>query len=214
MRRTRIKVCGMRDHLQVTQAINLGVDAIGMIFFQSSPRNISIEQAKNIRAVVPAFVSLVGVFVDHSAEEINTISTEVNLDIVQLHGDQDVDFANKVRRPYIKVIRVADKDSVEIEAKNHHNAQALLLDTFSVSEYGGTGHRIPNVYIPAPMPKYTILAGGINANNIDEVLQMRPYAVDVNSGVELSPGNKDISQLKRVIQKIRKFDLECRESEC
>lgn len=210
MQRTRVKVCGMRDPLQVKQLVDLGVDAIGMIFFQDSSRNVSIEQAQRIREVVPAFVSLVGVFVDFSVEQINAIAEQVQLDIVQLHGDQDVDFAKKIQRPYIKVVRVLDKESVAVALTEHQEAVAILLDTFSKLEFGGTGHRIPKEFLSNPLPENIILAGGISLENINEVLEFRPYALDINSGVEYSPANKNISKLIKIMKKIHKFDQECR----
>lgn len=210
MQRTRVKICGMRDPKQVQQLVELGVDAIGMIFYPNSPRNVTLEQAKKIRQVVPAFVSLVGVFVDSSAEEINQISADVGLNTVQLHGDQDIDFAKKITIPYIKVVRVKDKESISHEAQLHAAASALLLDTYSTSEYGGTGHKIDNSLLPSNLPSNTILAGGINVDNIESVLVLEPYAVDVNSGVELSPANKDLTAIQSLLKKIRNFDRESR----
>ena len=204
----------MRDPVQVKQLVSLGVDAIGMIFFHRSKRNVSIEEAQRIREVVPAFVSLVGVFVDYSVEEINTIAETVQLDIVQLHGDQDVRFAQSVQRPYIKVVRVVDKESVERALEQHQKAQAILLDTFSKSEFGGTGHCIAQELLPTPLPENVILAGGINPDNINEMLNLRPYALDINSGIESSPANKDVSKLIEIMKSVRKFDQECRKSEC
>ena len=204
----------MRDPLQVKQLVSLGVDAIGMIFFQHSSRNVSIEQAQRIRAVVPAFVSLVGVFVDSSVDEVNTIAETTQLDIVQLHGDQGNDFAQNLQRPYIKVVRVVDKESIGLELEKHQSAQAILLDTFSKSKFGGTGQCIPQEFLPTPLPENIILAGGITPENINEMLNLYPYAIDINSGVEHSPANKDVSKLIKIMQDVRKFDQECRQTEC
>jgi len=206
MRRTRIKVCGMREVDQVSALVDIGVDAIGMIFFDKSPRNVSIEKAKEIRKVIPAFVDLVGVFVDKDVDEINAISADVGLNRVQLHGDQAADFASSLNCSYIKVIRVESIKVITTKIKEHPHADAFLLDTFAQHAFGGTGEKIPEEMLPKPLPKNIILAGGLNDNNINSALQFEPFAVDVNSGVEISPGNKDIQKVKKMIQEIRKFD--------
>ena len=204
----------MRDPSQVQEVVAQGVDAIGMIFYKSSPRNITYAQAEKIRNVVPAFVNLVGVFVDTPAKEINVISERLQLDLVQLHGDQDSLFADKIQRPYVKAIRVINQDTIAQELDQHPKAQGFLLDTYSKSAYGGTGHAIPQHFLPKPLPARTILAGGINVENIHEALALQPYAIDINSGVESSPANKDIAKLKEIMLSVCKFDEECRESEC
>jgi len=199
----------MRKPQQVEQLVDLGVDAIGMIFYESSPRSVTLEQAKLIRQSVPAFVNLVGVFVNDRVEEINTIADEVGLDLIQLHGDQDIDFANQLSRSYIKVIRVKNQEIVNQERQIHNEAQGYLLDTFSDSAYGGTGDRIDHELLPSPLPKNTILAGGININNLNDMLALKPYAVDINSGVEFAPGDKDIDKVTLIMNEMRKFDQEC-----
>lgn len=209
MRKTRLKVCGMRDPDQVKKLVDLGVDAIGMIFYEPSPRNISLEDAKRIRHVVPPFVSLVGVFVNTEATEINRIAKLIGLDLVQLHGDQDADFAQQLDAPYIRAIRVKNPETIEHERQIHSGSQGFLFDTFSKKAYGGTGHRIESSLLPSKLPDNTILAGGINPDNIIDVLECKPSAVDINSGVEFSPGNKNIDAIESVITIIRNFDIEC-----
>ena len=209
MRRTRVKICGMREAEQVEQLVDFGVDAIGMIFYESSPREITLDQAKLIRRAVPAFVNLVGVFVNTDSDEINAIADNVGLDLIQLHGDQSIDFANQLSRPYIKVIRVKNQKIVNQERQIHNKAQGYLLDTFSDSAYGGTGDRIENELLSLPLQKNTILAGGINTDNIDNILALNPYAVDINSGVEIAPGDKDVKKIELIMNKISKFDQEC-----
>ena len=190
MKRTRVKVCGMRKPDQVRQLVDLGVDAIGMIFYASSPRHITVEEAKKIRSVVPSFVSLTGVFVDIDAHEVNWIAKEVGLNVVQLHGDQDSDFAEQLALPYIRAVRVDSKEIIIKERQAHVKANGFLLDTFSKNAYGGTGRRIQSDLIPSGLSENTILAGGINPSNILDVLKHKPYAVDINSGVEFAPADK------------------------
>ena len=206
MRRTRIKVCGMREKDQVHALIDMGVDAIGMIFYDKSPRNVSIEKAIEIRNIIPAFVDLVGVFVDKDVEEINSISADVGLNRVQLHGDQTADFASSLRYSYIKVIRVKNTKVIAKQINEHPHADAYLLDTYNQHAFGGTGEKIPEEILPNPLPEKSILAGGLNGNNIKDALLFKPFAVDINSGVEISPGNKDVQKVKKMIQVIRKFD--------
>jgi len=197
--RVRVKVCGMRDPAQVSQLVDLGVDAIGMIFYSKSARNVSLEQARAVRNVVPAFVSLVGVFVDMTVEEVNEVAKEAGLDLVQLHGNQDGEFASKLNIPYVRAIRVENSEVVESEISVHENARGFLLDTFSKDAFGGTGHRInDNLLINTDITRF-ILAGGINPENIEEVLKLQPYAIDINSGVETSPANKDIEKVKKIL---------------
>ncbi len=198
----------MRKPDQVSQLVDLGVDAIGMIFYEPSPRHLTIEEAKSIRKVVPPFVTLVGVFVDTDAEEINEIAQLVGLNLVQLHGDQCSDFAMQLSVPYIRAIRVDSLETIDREQQTHSNAQGFLLDTFSKKAYGGTGDRIVSELLPNKLSGSTILAGGINPSNILDVLENKPYAVDINSGVEFSPSDKNIDAIRSIMETISKFDSE------
>ncbi len=208
MTRTRLKVCGMKDPSQVQEIVKLGVDAIGMIFYKASPRNVSLNQALEIRKVVPPFVSLVGVFVDTDVEQVNEIAKAAGLDLIQLHGEQGYSFAERLSLPYVRAIRVRSKDIIKRERHEHVKARGFLLDTFSKEAYGGTGHRINPELLPEPLLNDTILAGGINPSNILDVLQHRPYALDINSGVEQAPGDKDIEAIKSILGTMQKFDNE------
>jgi len=203
MNRVRVKVCGMREVEQVKSIVSYGVDAIGMIFYDKSERNVSLEQAKKIRKVVPPFVNLVGVFVDKSAEAINSISSEVGLDVVQLHGDQSPEFATQLKTPYLRAIRVKSASSIVDVTHAHKEARGFLLDTFSDSAYGGTGHRIDGELLPVDQMNKYILAGGINPDNIESILQLKPYAIDINSGVEKSPANKDMDKVRKVMSAVK-----------
>jgi len=203
MKRVRVKVCGMRDVKQVESLVSFGVDAVGMIFYDNSERNVTLKQAKEIRKVVPAFVNLVGVFVDKSSDEINDISMNVGLDLIQLHGDQTSEFATRLKRPYIRAIRVENSNSIKNTVKDHGAARGFLLDTFSNKAYGGTGHRIDNDLLPKDQLDQFILAGGINPENIEQVLQLKPYAIDVNSGVESSPADKDVDKVLKVMSAVK-----------
>lgn len=206
MKRTRIKLCGMKDPSQVSSAVTLGVDAIGIIFYEKSPRYLSVEKAKLIRKVVPAFVNLVGVFVNESIDKINTIANDVGLDIIQLHGDETVAEAEKLTRPYLRAIQVKSVEHIQSQIELHKNARGYLLDSFSEKKYGGTGTVFEKKFLPKEMPDHVIFAGGISALTIDDVLALKPYAIDINSGVETSPGDKDLKKLSHLISLVRKHD--------
>ena len=206
MVRTRIKVCGMKQPAQVSAAIRLGVDAIGMIFYEKSPRCVTIEQARAIREVVPAFVSLVGVFVNEDSNKINTISNKVGLDLIQLHGDEEATGAEKLTKPYLRAIQVKSPDYVKSQFMSHKSARGFLLDSYSKTQYGGTGSLLDSQMLPKELPNHLIYAGGISSSTIDEILALKPYAIDVNSGVETAPGNKNIEKLKHLISSVRKYD--------
>ena len=203
MHRTRVKVCGMTRPDQASALVDLGVDAIGLIFYEKSPRNVSVLQAQEIRKIVPAFVTLVGVFVNQSASEINQICQQVRLNLVQLHGDQSANFANDLTYSYIKAIRVDSKERIVSEINQHNNAVGFLLDTYSKNAYGGTGHKIDESFLPESLPRNIILAGGINPSNIDEILEKKPYAIDINSGVEHAPGDKNLEAIADIMDRIK-----------
>lgn len=196
----------MTQPSQVAEAISVGVDAIGMIFYEKSPRYLTLKQAKEIREVVPAFVSLVGVFVNEDVDRVNDISTEVGLDLIQLHGDETAEVAEKLIKPYLRAIQVKSADHVLSQVASHENARGYLLDSYSDTQYGGTGAMFDSQLLPEKLPNHMIYAGGISQSTIDEVLRLKPYAIDVNSGVEISPGNKSIDELKRLTALVRQYD--------
>jgi len=198
--RTRIKICGMTDPNLVHDAVEMGVDAIGMILHADSPRKVSVDLAKKIRREVPAFVSLVGVFVNCDLSRINDVSRAVGLDLVQLHGGEDNDFGTQLTLPFIKAIRARSFDQVAKELTAYPSSRALLLDTYVKGQHGGTGQQIDVSVWPRDSDKKLILAGGLSANNVADLInQVRPYAVDFNSGLEDSPGEKNPELMARAV---------------
>jgi len=181
MSRARVKICGMSDVSMVKHAVDCGVDAIGLIFFEKSPRNVSVVKAKEIRAVVPPFVTLVGVFVNENVNVVNDISEQVGLDLIQLHGDEDEEYAKKLNLSYIKAIRVKDDSTILTVSRVHHSARGFLLDAYHKDNYGGTGERFDLSFIPVEMQGSAIIAGGITPDNVAEVLSVQPYAIDVKN---------------------------------
>jgi len=197
--RTRIKVCGMTQPEQARQLVALGVDAIGVILHADSPRIATLEQAKKIRQQIPAFVSLVGVFVDCQADKINQYSEEIGLDLIQLHGVESNQFGLSLNRPFIKAIRAKTLEQVENDVSQYPDARALLLDPYVKGQHGGTGKQLDLSLWPK-VDKALVLAGGLSASNVAEAVDaVAPFAVDLNSGVEVSPGVKDIELVRQAI---------------
>lgn len=202
--RTRIKVCGMSEPDNVSAAVACGVDAIGMILHADSPRTISLEQAQAIRAVVPAFVSLVGVFVDCDAQKIGHYCEQVGLDLIQLHGGESNSFAKLLPRPFIKAIRAQTKEQLNDQVQHYPDARALLLDPYVKGQHGGTGKRLDLTLWPTSAKQPLILAGGLSNENVHDAIEaVSPFAVDLNSGIEDRPGMKNIKLLEQAIRNLR-----------
>lgn len=202
---TRIKICGMTKSEQVASAVALGVDAIGVILYANSPRTISFERAKEIRAVVPVFVSLVGVFVNADKAFIEQAISELKLDLIQLHGDESDTFGQSLSRPFIKAIRAKDVDQVQLDLTRYPNASALLFDPYVPGLHGGTGQTLDMSLWPSEHQKTLILAGGLSGENVvGRIKLLAPYAVDLNSGLEDSPGNKNSQLMSEAIVAIRR----------
>lgn len=196
---TRVKICGITTPEDAVVADELGAHAVGMIF-ASSPRRITAEQAKTIHAVLSPWVIRVGVFVDAALDEIASVLDKVPLDAVQLHGSETPEDAAAVRRRFgvrtIKAIRVRDQNSLRRLAD--YDVDAFLLDTYVAGQPGGTGKTFDwSLAVPLVERFRIILAGGLTVGNVAEaVSQVKPYAVDVSSGVERSPGRKDHQLVK------------------
>ena len=194
--RTRVKICGITRVEDALSALHAGADAIGLVFYAQSPRCVSIAQAQAIVAAMPPFVSIVGLFVNATTAEIQSILTQVHLDIVQFHGDETPEQCAKINFPYYKAIRVKPDTNLLQYAIDFKGANALLLDTFSEQAYGGTGHVFDWNLIPKNLTKPVILAGGLVPENVaNAIKQVQPYAVDVSGGVELSKGIKDAAKI-------------------
>lgn len=204
--RTRIKICGMTQPDEVSAAVEMGVDAIGMIMHADSPRLIDIQQAQKIRAIVPALVSLVGVFVDCPADKINVIAEQAGLDLLQLHGDETNEFGLSLKRPFIKAIRAKTATQVKSDVAGFKDARAILLDPYVKGQYGGTGRQLDTSVWPASAQQKVILAGGLSSANVAELTsELNPFAVDFNSGVEIEPGRKSISLMAEAIRAVRQL---------
>ena len=194
--RTRVKICGITSVKDALAAVNAGADAIGLVFYAASPRFVSIQQAQQIVAAIPPFVSVVALFVNALTAEIEAILAQVRIDIVQFHGDETPSDCEQIKLPYYKAIRVkAGTNLLQYEVE-FSSAKALLLDTYSDAAFGGTGQVFDWGLIPQNLTKPVILAGGLTAENVAlGIKQVRPYAVDVSGGVEQSKGVKDVAKI-------------------
>ena len=195
-KQVKVKVCGMTSLKDALVAVEVGADAVGFIFYKKSPRSVTMKTVREIVLELPPFVDTVGVFVDETAEQINKIADYCNLDIIQLHGDESPIFCKKIRRKVIKAFRIKDMQSVK--KLSSFQVSGFLLDTFSENLHGGTGKVFDwNLALPAKKFGPVIMAGGLTPNNVQQaVRQIRPYGVDVCSGVESEPGIKDHKKVR------------------
>ena len=199
-KQVKVKVCGMTSLKDALVAVEGGADAVGFIFYKKSPRSVTMKTVREIVLELPPFVDTVGVFVDETAEQINKIADYCNLDIIQLHGDESPTFCKKIRRKVIKAFRIKDMQSVK--KLSSFQVSGFLLDTFSDNLHGGTGKVFDwNLALPAKKFGPVIMAGGLTPNNVQQaVRQIRPYGVDVCSGVESEPGIKDHKKVRAFLK--------------
>lgn len=194
--RTRVKICGITRVEDALAAVQHGCDAIGLVFYAKSPRNISPQQAAEIVARLPAFVTAVGLFVDAAPAEIKAVLATVRLDLLQFHGDEPPQQCRQYGLPYMKAIRVKADTNLLQYAAEYSDAQALLLDAYAEGVAGGTGQVFDWSLIPENLPLPIVLAGGLNAGNVSAAIQqVHPYAVDVSGGVEVTKGIKDADKI-------------------
>lgn len=199
----KVKVCGMTQLKDALFAAEQGADAVGFIFYKKSPRSVTMKVVREIISKLPPLVDTVGVFVNETSDRVNKIADYCGLDLVQLHGEESPAFCRKIKRRVIKAFRVKDLQSIKQLEK--YPVSGFLLDTFSEQMHGGTGKTFDwNLALPAKKFGPVILAGGLTPRNIRQaVSQARPYGVDVSSGVEKSPGVKDLEKVREFLANIR-----------
>jgi phosphoribosylanthranilate isomerase len=199
--RTRVKICGITRPDDALRAAHLGADAIGLVFFDKSPRAIEVDMAREILAVLPPFVTVVGLFVDPTPRHVAAVLHRVPLDILQFHGNEEPGECTAYNKPYIKAIRIKDGVNLHDQAKRYASARGLLLDTYVPGVPGGTGQTFNWSLIPKNLNKHIILAGGLTPKNVWQVISaVRPFAVDVSSGVEVEKGIKDPEKMAAFIR--------------
>jgi len=202
--RTRIKICGITRVEDARIAVELGADAIGLVFYAPSPRSVGLDKARAIVAAIPPFVTIVGLFVDPAQDQVESVLRRCSLGLLQFHGDEAPDFCNGFGLPYIKAARVrADADLVQYLSP-YHAAQGWLLDAYHEQLYGGTGESFDWTLIPRDLARPVILSGGLTPDNVGAaVRQVRPWAVDVSGGVEAAKGIKDAAKIAAFIAGVR-----------
>lgn len=212
-----VKVCGIRDRETALRTAEFGADAIGLNFYARSPRRIELDEAIEISRVLPQQVARVGLFVNHSADEIETIAEQCQLDIIQLHGDEPSQFMAELQRRlpqlmFIRAWRMGDEGLAGLRDYlvqcDLRSVTGCLIDALVPGAYGGTGLTVPwqqlaHEYQKTSLPPL-ILAGGLNPDNVHTAIQVvKPWGVDVASGVESSPGVKDLELIKRFVMNAR-----------
>lgn len=213
--RTRIKVCGLTREQDVLDVIELGVDAIGMVFYPNSKRYIGLDQAASLRSLIPSFVTVTALFVNPAVDFVNSVLKSVKPDLLQFHGDETPEFCINFAVPYMKAIRVgAPKQSTSIEianfCSNYNTADALLFDSYTQA-YGGSGKSFNDALLADALdlgiePRI-VLSGGLTAETVGQRIQtIKPFAVDVSSAVESAPGIKDRNKLIGFIRAVQNVD--------
>jgi phosphoribosylanthranilate isomerase len=206
---TRIKICGITRVQDALVAARAGADAIGLVFYAASPRCVDIPAAKKIIAALPPFIAAVGLFVNAKAGDVRAVLQQVPLDLLQFHGDENAEFCQQFDKHYMKAVRVKAGVDLLQYASEHRTAKALLLDAYREEAYGGTGHTFDWKLIPQNMSLPIILSGGLSAANVAQGIQsVKPWAVDVSSGVEADKGIKDSNKVIAFIHAVRKADEE------
>ncbi|MDD3448144.1 MAG: phosphoribosylanthranilate isomerase [Gammaproteobacteria bacterium] len=209
MGRTRVKICGITRADDAREAVRLGADAIGLVFHPPSPRHVNPPRAREIRAVVPAFVTVVGLFVDAEPDLVREAIASVPLDLLQFHGAEPPEYCRSLGRPYMKAVRMREGVDLHAECARYGDAAALLVDTYRPGVAGGTGETFDWSRIPRGLELPLVLAGGLDPGNVDAaVRQVRPYAVDVSGGVEAAKGIKDPAKMQAFIRGVYRADTE------
>ncbi|MCB1916079.1 MAG: phosphoribosylanthranilate isomerase [Rhodocyclaceae bacterium] len=206
MARTRIKICGLTRAEDVAAAVDAGVDAVGFVFYPPSPRYVETRRAAALCAVLPPFVTPVGLFVNADAARVAEVLAEVPLQLLQFHGDESEADCRRAGRPYIKAARMRPGLDLVDYAAHFPSARAMLVDAF-VDGYGGGGKVFDWSLIPKDFSRPLVLSGGLDEGNVaDAIRRLRPQAVDVSSGVESARGIKDASKIQRFVAGVRNAD--------
>lgn len=196
----RSKICGFTRPQDALAAAQLGVDAVGLVFYPPSKRFVSIEQAQAIVRVLPPFVSVVALFVNENTERIRQVLAQVPVDILQFHGDETPEFCRQFDRPYIKAVRVQNTGDIIAAQQQYPDARAVLFDAHIEGEYGGTGHRFDWAMLPDQLSGHWILSGGLTPENIAQAVKITgAKIIDVSSGVESAPGIKSAEKIAALL---------------
>ena len=201
---TRVKMCGITRPQDALEAAQAGADAIGLVFYARSPRNVGLDQAAGIVQALPPFVTTVALFVNPAPQEVHAVMQSVRPDVLQFHGEETPEFCRRFGAPYLKAARVRPETDLIQFAALYADAQGLLLDAWNEAAHGGTGERFDWNLIPANLPKPVILAGGLSPENVRLAVETtRPWAVDVSSGIESSKGIKDAALIAAFMKEVK-----------
>jgi phosphoribosylanthranilate isomerase len=206
MHRTRIKICGITRAEDLDAAVAAGADAVGFVFYPPSPRCLTPDAAAVLTRRMPPFVMRVGLFVNAESSKVRETLATFQLDLLQFHGEEPESYCVQFGRPYLKAARVRPGLDLLEFARAYPTAQGLLLDAW-VEAYGGVGQSFDWSLIPENLPLPIVLSGGLHAGNVVEAVnRLRPWAVDVSSGVEVTKGIKDVDKIAAFIAAVRKAD--------
>ena len=205
---TAVKICGITRIEDGLAAAHSGAHAIGLVFYRSSPRCVAPSQAAAIVRALPPFVTTVGLFVDAQTAAVHAVINEAKCQLLQFHGNETPEFCRQFGLPYVKAVRVRPGVDLLQYARDHGDARGLLLDAFVQGAHGGTGTIFDWKLIPRNLPLPVILSGGLNPENVTQAVRaVRPWAVDVSSGVEAAPGIKDAVRIAAFISGVRNADV-------
>ena len=204
--RTRIKICGVSREADVQAAVTAGADAIGLVFYAKSPRLVTLARATELARALPPFVTPVALFVNPTAAEVAAVCAAIPQVMLQFHGDETPSFCTSFQRPYLRAIRVSRNADLLDLAGQHPHARAILFDA-DVEGFGGGGKVFDWSLIPSAVPHPVVLSGGLHAGNVVRGIQaVRPWAVDVSSGVESARGIKDADKIRQFCEAVREAD--------
>jgi len=205
--RTRVKICGITRYEDAKAAIDDGADALGFVFYEPSPRYITIDNAATIFNKIPPFINMVGLFVNADYNFVLKACNTLNINLLQFHGDESETYCSSFGKPYIKAIRIQKSTNLLEVSHQFHSASGLLIDAFDKDKFGGTGETFDWGLLQTQCDLPVILAGGLTPNNIsDAISRTNPYAVDVSSGVEASKGVKSHPLIKQFMKEVKCAD--------
>lgn len=201
---TKIKICGIQNIADAQLCEKIGVDAIGLVFYEPSPRHVEISQAKDIANNLAPFITVVALFVNPTVEYVNQVLDSVKVDCLQFHGEETDVFCNQFNRKWFKAIRVKTGLDLISEINKYPNSHAILLDSYDAKYAGGTGKKFAWQDIPENIGMPLILAGGLNVNNIQSAIEMvKPWSIDISGGVESSLGIKSPELIIDLVSRIK-----------
>jgi phosphoribosylanthranilate isomerase len=199
--RTRVKICGITRPEDGLVAARHGADAIGLVFYDKSPRSVELSAAQEIVSALPPFVDVVALFVNEQEARIREVLSSIPIDLIQFHGDEPAEFCSRFGRRYIKAIQMRENTDLAQVCEQYSGASGILLDTYKKDVPGGTGESFQWSLVPKNLTKPIILAGGLSPDNVvAAITQVNPYAVDVSSGVEKAKGVKDEDRIAALIR--------------